>query len=359
MDIAINILIGVVVLSIIALAHELGHFVTGKMIGAKVEEFGLGLPPRIFGVKVGETIYSINAIPFGAFNRFLGEEDPKEPRSLASKSAPARFLVLSAGSLANVVIAVLLFSAAFMVPHDAAIEPVIIKSVAPGSPAEAAGIRDGDTILSVDGQPVKNIVDLHRYIQLNLGSEIAITTRHLDSSTEDIRLTPRWSPPEGEGAIGVMLDVETAMANRTIVRESYPFWQAIPMGTTELAQIFVLNFKGLVSMFTGATPAELVGPVGIVHLTGEAARVGFGQLLEFAAIISLLLAIFNLFPIPALDGGRLVFIFIEWLRHGKRAVSPRTEGLIHFVGLALMLALFVLVAYRDIMRIISGGSLLP
>ena len=128
---------------------------------------------------------------------------------------------------------------------------------------------------------------------------------------------------------------------------------------TELFEVFILNYKGIVSILAGTAAAEMVGPVGIVHLTGEAAKVGFSPLLEFAAIISLLLAIFNLLPLPALDGGRIVFILLELVRRGKRIVSPKTEGIIHFVGLALLLAVFVLVAYRDIIRIISGGSIIP
>jgi regulator of sigma E protease len=354
----ITIIVGIVVLSIIALFHEFGHFITGKLSGVMVKEFGLGLPPRIIGKKWGETIYSINWIPFGAFNSFSGEVDPAEPRSLASKKPGVRLLVFAAGSLMNILLAFLAFSIAFMVPHDVVTEPVMVKDVAPGSPAAVAGIRPGDTLLSVDGESLENIVDLVRSIQLNLGEEITILTMHSDSTEELISVVPRWRPPEGEGAIGVLLDIETAELNQTVSSRSYPFWEAIPKGATELIDILFLYKDGLVSMIAGTEPVEVAGPVGIVQMTGEAAKSGISPLLEFAAIISLVIGIFNFFPLPALDGGRIVFVLLEWIRRGKR-VSPRIEAMVHSIGFFLLIAVMIAITYRDIARIIAGDSLIP
>ena len=350
----ITIVAFLVVLAVLILAHELGHFTTAKAFGVKVEEFGLGFPPRLLSVKLGETRYSINAVPLGGFIKMAGEVDPKETRSLASKNIATRILVLSAGSLMNALLPLLLFSTAFMVPHNIVIAEVVVQEVAPNSPAAIAGIDSGDTILSVNEHPVQNIGDLRRYIQLNLGKETTLVVSHSDSTTEEVQLIPRWKPPEGEGAIGVVV----SMLNPTIVRQSEPFWKAIPLGAKEGIETFVLFKNEIIRIFIGATSLQVGGPVAIAQITGEAAKAGISPLLEFAAFLSINLAIINIFPLPALDGGRIVFVLLEWVRRGKR-ISPKTEGLIHAIGFALLMAAILAITYQDIIRIISGESLIP
>ena len=351
----ISILIGIAALSVIIIAHELGHFISAKATGIKVEEFGLGYPPRLLSFQKGETRYSLNAIPFGGFTRMAGEEDPSEPRNFASKGIGTRLLVLSAGSLMNILLALLLFSITFMIPQDTVMGQVQVEEVAASSPAAEAGIEVGDTILSVNNKEVNNNFDLHRYIQLYLGNDIPILVQHSDTTTEVIRLTPRWKPPEGEGAIGVTIST----INATIIRQSYPFWQAIPKGIGAFAETFSLYKNGLISVVIGAASVEFIGPVGIVQLTGEVAtEAGISPFLEFTALISFLLGIFNLFPLPALDGGRIVFVLLEWVRRGKR-ISPKKEGLVHLVGFVLLLGVLVVITFQDIARIISGESILP
>jgi len=187
MTILISIVSFLVVIAVLILAHELGHFITAKASGVRVEEFGLGFPPRLLSVRRGETRYSLNAIPLGGFVKMAGEEDPKVPGSLASKGIGTRLLVLSAGSLMNLLLPLLLFSIAFMIPQPLEIGQVMIEEVDPDSPAARAGFEPGDTLLSVNEKPVNNIGDLHRYIQLNLGKEITILVKHSDSTTENIQ----------------------------------------------------------------------------------------------------------------------------------------------------------------------------
>ncbi|MFC1950254.1 RIP metalloprotease [Chloroflexota bacterium] len=344
----------IAVLVVLIITHELGHFITAKASGVKVEEFGLGFPPRLLSIKRGETVYSLNAIPLGGFTKMAGEEDPKVSRSLASKSVGTRILVLSAGSLMNALLPLLLFSIAFMVPHNLVMGQVVVEKVALDSPATIAGIELGDTFISINEKPVNNISDLHRYIQLNLGNEVAMLVEHSDSTTEDIQVIPRWKPPEGQGAIGIVVTT----VEPTIVRQSEPFWKAIPLGVSECIETFVLFKNGIISMIIGATPVAVTGPVGIAQITGEAAKAGISPLLEFAAFLSINLAIINIFPLPALDGGRIVFVLLEWVRRGKR-ISPKTEGLVHFIGFALLMAAIMAITYQDIIRIVNGESLLP
>ena len=354
MSVVITILIFLAVLAVIILAHELGHFIAAKAFRVKVEEFGLFFPPRLLKIKRGETLYSLNAIPLGGFTKMAGEEDPKEPRSLASKSVGVRIIVLSAGSIMNALLPLLLFSIAFMVPHDVTIGEVVVEEVALDSPAEAAGIETGDILLSMNDEPVQNIGDVHRYTHLNLGEEVNIMVKHTDATTEEVYLTPRWKPPEGEGSMGVVVST----LNPTVVSQHYPFWEAIPMGFGECYETFVIFKNEIIRVFIGASSFQVTGPVGIAQITGEVAKAGVSPVLEFAGFISINLAIINLFPLPALDGGRIVFVLIEWIRRGKR-ISPKTEGLVHLIGFALLIAAMVAVAYQDIARIIGGESLIP
>lgn len=351
MLIAIVAFLGVLV--VIVLVHEFGHFFTAKVSGVRVDEFGLGFPPRLLSVKWGETRYSLNAVPLGGFVKMAGEEDSKVPGSLASKSIGTRILVLSAGSLMNFLLPLLLFSVAFMIPHDVASGQVLVTEVVPGSPAARAGIEPGDILLEVNGHSTGNIGDLQRNIQLNLGREITILVKRVDL-VEEIQVIPRWRPPEGQGAIGVAVK----LSNATKVRQSYPFWQAIPMGIGDSIETFTLFKNGIISTIIGTVPVTVAGPVGIAQMTGEVAKAGISPLLEFAAFLSINLAIINIFPLPALDGGRIAFVLLEWVRRGRR-IPPKTEGLVHMIGFAMLMALILAITYQDIIRIVSGESLIP
>ena len=337
------------VIIIVILAHEIGHFTTAKLTGVKVEEFGLFYPPRLFSKKRGETIYSINALPLGGFVKMSGEEDPDEPGSLAAKSIPVRLLVLSAGSLMNLLLPFLLLSIAFMVPHDALIGEVQVLEVSPDSPADLVGIEPEDIFLSINEKSIQNTNDLQRYLYLNLGSEVSLLVRHSDATEEELHLVPRWNPPEGEGPLGTLVTTISA----TEFRQSFPFWEAIPLGANRCVEILVLFKNGIIGMVSGALPVDLRGPVGIAEMSGEFARAGVSPFLEFAAMISINLGIINLFPLPALDGGRLAFVLVELIRRGKR-ISPRKEWLIHTVGFFLLIAAILAVTFQDILRIISG-----
>jgi len=350
----VDILIGLLVISVILLAHELGHFISAKAAKVKVEEFGLGFPPRLLSFKRGETTFSLNAIPFGGFNKLAGEEDPEVPSGLAVRSIPTRLLVIGAGSIMNILLALILFSITFMIPQDVLVGNVRVEEVALNSPAAIAGIAPQDTIISLNNRPINNNYDLNRNIQLHLGSEITILVQHGDSTTESFRLVPRWKPPEDEGSIGVMVTT----VNSSIISQSYPFWEAIPKGFVGLYETVILYKNGIIGVIMGTQTADFFGPVGIVQATGEIASYGIVPLLEFAAFISLILGLLNLFPLPALDGGRIAFVLLEWIRRGKR-ISPKREGLVHLIGFIIFMVIMLAVTLQDIIRIVSGESILP
>ena len=343
-----------VLLILLVLTHEIGHFAAARLCKVKVEEFGIGFPPRIWGFKRGETVYSINWIPLGGFTKLLGEEDPTAEGSLASKSIPARILVLGAGSLLNILLPIILFAMAFMIPHLATHEHVIIQDVAANSPAQAAGILPGDRVLSINGHEVQNRGDVSYQIQLNLGNPTTIITQHPDATQKTVVVTPRWNPPQGQGATGVQL----TFSDNTTVTESMPFWEAVPAGFTHSWEILVLFKNEIEGWFVKNTAPQLAGPIAIAQITGEVYKAGISPLLEFMALISINLGVFNLLPFPGLDGGRLVFVLLEWVRRGKR-ISPQKEGLVHLIGFAALILLILVISYFDVARIINGGSLLP
>ena len=386
------------VLGFLIFIHELGHFATAKWFGIKVTEFGFGFPPRIFGVRYGDTVYSLNWIPLGGFVRMVGEEDPSHPRSFAGQAIWKRAVVLVSGSVMNLAFPIAVFATLFTLPHDTVIGTVTITGVSPNSPAQKAGLRPGDTVLEVEGKRVANHIELVQAVMSRLGRPTEFTIRRGLIVTglafspelapvEQVTIVPRLRPPEHvvveevtdpatemslreaqnvnpdaqvgdrirQGAIGVIVGT----ANPKLVKRSFPVWDAIPMAFGRAWDVLTLTQAGLSQWARGGPDPGITGPVGIAQVTGEIAEeipnIGFSPLFEFVALLSISLGIVNLLPIPALDGGRLLFVVIEWVRRGKR-ISPQREGLVHMVGFALLIGFIVLMSYRDVVRIIAGES---
>lgn len=348
----------VAVLVVLIVIHEAGHFVAAKLARVKVLEFGIGFPPRVWGLRKGETVYSINAVPLGGFVKMLGEEDPSEPRSLAGKSAAVRFMVMAAGPFMNLLMAVVLFSALFVIPQVVRVGDVSVVNVAPGSPAEQAGIRPGDVILEANGRTLDNVGHLSYQIALSQGQEMTwLVQRGREQLT--VTLVPRANPPEGEGSAGVRVD----LTNYTNESRSEALWRAPILGLQRTGEVLVLVKNEFIKWISGGAAPEVTGPVGMAHVFGEVAQAEAPPFyrvittLNLAAVISLSLGIVNLLPIPALDGGRILFVAIEWVRRGKR-ISPQKEGLVHLVGFAVLIVVAVLVTFADLDRIFRGESLI-
>jgi len=337
------------VLAIVTLSHEAGHFFSARIFGVKVNEFGLGYPPRLFAKKgKSGTEYSVNLLPLGGFVKLAGEEDPTAPGALASKSHAKRITVLAAGAIVNALLPIILFTVVFALPHQIATGKIEVLAVAAGSPAEVAGVQVGDTILSFNGRQLANNAELGRYIFLDLGETVPMQIQKADGTVVNVTVNPRWNPPAGQGAVGI----ETQTTDVVVTKVHDGFFTAISSGFRETGETMVLFKNSILSLIFGA-PAQFAGPVGIAQMTGEVARAGFGPLLEFTAFLSLNLAILNILPVPALDGGRIAFVVVEWARRGKR-IDPQTEGKIHFIGFVLLIGLILLVTFQDIVRIVGG-----
>ena len=375
-------------LLILVLIHEFGHFLAAKAFGIKVLEFGVGFPPRAKTLfKKGETEYTLNWLPIGGFVRLLGEEDPSDPRSLAAAPRWQRLTVMAAGVIMNLVLAVVLLGVGYMIPRDRSLSQAQIVEVAPDSPAANAqvsgemrdgstplqGIQVGDIVIEVEGREVANTSEMVYANRLNLG-ETQTWKIIRGGSTLTAEVYARWHPPEGQGPTGVRIgapvsctvDDEGNPANcqlKYTQTESvwYWPWEAFPKGAQSLVDTMVLTINEIRVRVGGGGGATIggedqpafTGPVGIADTTGQIIdEAGWRSLIEFAALLSLNLAIFNALPIPMLDGGRRFFVFLEILRGGRR-ISPEKESLVHLTGFALMMAGVIVVTYFDIARLIT------
>ncbi len=351
-------LAAVPIFALMVLVHEFGHFIVAKRAGIRVEEFGIGFPPRLFGIRRGETLYSINALPIGGFVRMPGENGETtdangavDPRSFAVKSARARAAVLLAGVAMNLLLAIVLFSTAEAV-GTVEYRPAIAKVVA-GSAAEKAGVLPGDTILAVDGQPIKYFSDLRRLVGQDISNAptdaktvpVVLTIKHADAQTPET-LTVQ-APVQLQAPLGV----EAQQSDPYHLRP--PIWKAPLLGIQDIGTVAVGTAQGIGMIVHGLIPwnQAVQGPVGIVNITAQTAsavpEVGWYPILFLAGFLSLNLAFFNLLPIPGLDGGRLLFVVIEIVRRGKR-VSPQREALVHLIGMATLIFLVLLVTINDV-----------
>ncbi|MBI3443478.1 site-2 protease family protein [Candidatus Woesebacteria bacterium] len=356
-----TILIFLLVLSILVLVHEFGHFLVARRTGVLVEEFGIGLPPRIFGKKIGETTYSINLLPFGGFVKLHGESGEEKlihpTRAFVNKSKRVRIAIVIAGVLMNFILATVAFGVVYFfsgIPRET--KNVKVLEVRSGSPAEAADFQVGDIVRKVDGKDVSTTNEFITLVEEKRGKEVEIELNlPAQAGTKKILVTPRESPPEGEGPLGVVISTSEIYYPPALVRPFvgiyYGFKESIVWGKT-----VILGFAKIFTDLAGGTlPKDVAGPVGIFAITSEAAKFGILALINFLGILSVNLAVLNIIPFPALDGGRLLFIGIETFL--GRKVVPRVEAIIHTVGMIILLVLIFAITAHDIQRLISAGGI--
>ncbi len=351
------------VLSILILGHELGHFIVAKLFGVYVEEFGLGLPPRVFGKKFGETIYSLNLLPIGGFVKLHGEtlqEKAQFPeRSFSNKSKLARVLISLAGIVMNFFVAFICFAVVYSfigIPRETG--NVRITDVAAQTPAQVAGFLVGDIIRKVDTKEVKSNSDFISSVEEKKGKTIKIEVERVIDGTSQrkvISVIPRASPPEGEGPLGV------AISSTEIYFP--PIWQRPFVGayygaiesvnTTKAVVLGLFGVAGDVSK--GQVPKGTVGPFGIFALVEYVSRLGIIPLVNFVGVISINLAIVNLIPFPPLDGSRVLFVGLELIF--KKKMLPKIESIIQNAGMVILLLLMLAITAREIPTAIKSGSI--
>lgn len=377
----INILVFILILSILVLIHEFGHFYAAKKFGVRVEEFGFGLPPRVFGKRIGETLYSLNLLPFGGFVKLTGEDDAteeeevekaeKDPRNFLSKSPLKRAIIIAAGVVMNLLLAVVLYYVFFMATGFKSFSipmffdynfrfgnterfTTAVLGIGEDTPASRAGILQGEAILEIDGAPVRNLQDVKRELNGKEGTEVRVLLMNVRGFDRDIRtlsLTPE-TDADGEAIMGVYIN------DVVVLDYGHNKLAAGPAHAYNMISYSMFTFSKLVGQSfqqrdISPVSSSVSGPVGIFSIVGNIIDEGeypLLSLLDLVALLSVSLAIINILPFPALDGGRLLFIIIEKIR-GKR-LEPNIEIAVHKIGIILLLGLIVLITIRDISRII-------
>jgi regulator of sigma E protease len=367
-----NIILFLIVLAVLVLVHEFGHFIVAKKSGIRVDEFGLGFPPKIWSVKKGETTYSLNAIPFGGFVKIFGENPneeslsgPDSARSFVKKPRYIQAAVLIAGIVFNLLFAWLLISISFLFGVTASSidyarygerlqDPhIVVTMVQKGAPAEKAGLKAGDTILAVTtvakaGPAGENIEveQVKKTISESVGKPISVLYSRA-GQTLSAEMTATTSLLAGKYAVGIAME-NVGMLQLPI---HLAIWEGGRLTIHAIGAVAVGLFDFVWDAVTGKADFSTVsGPIGIVGLVGDAARIGITHLLTFTAFISINLAIINLVPFPALDGGRLLFVAIEAII--RRPIKHSVANALNLVGFALLMLLMIIVTYKDIAKLL-------
>ena len=363
-------LVFIVLLGPLMLIHELGHFVVAKKAGIRVEEFGLGLPPRAAHLfKLGETEYTLNWLPIGAFVRMTGEENPEDPRSFAAQPKRWRLATLAAGPLMNFLGGFVILTLAYLFFATQPTEfRYRINQVMAGSPAEQIGLQPGDAILAVNGadmiqklEPASgaqpDVGALRRQVRQFIGQPIEIVVLRAGEPEQIVRLSGRLPPDaNAEAPLGVSLIIEVTKSERV----AYTLPEALLAAGLEVGGAIAALVQLPVRLVNQTLALEQLRPISVVGITNIGVELidssvtesqGLMPFLRFAAVVSIAIALTNLLPLPALDGGRILFILIEALR-GRR-VDPRREQWVHAVGFAFLLALSVVVIIMDIVNPVS------
>jgi regulator of sigma E protease len=347
----------ILLFGLLVFLHELGHYLMAKLVGIDVEEFGFGFPPRLVKLfQFRETEVTLNWIPFGAFVRPKGENDPAVPGGMASASPIARLGVLFGGPVMNVLTGILLFSILFTYLGAPQRDQVQVQEVSAGSPAEQAGLKPGDLLVTVNGETINSIEKLQAAVSQNLGKEISIVYARAGQQTE-VRATPRVSPPPNQGALGII------MGNP--IRE-ISWAESIPLAgqiTLDQGRRFLMLPVQLIQGSLSPDEGRFVGPVGIFNIfetvreqdasiaATEPERPNNLNTIGLLATLSVALGLTNLLPIPALDGGRILFVLPELIL--RRRIPARYENMIHFVGFVALILLMIYVTTQDIINPIT------
>lgn len=345
------------VLSVLVLVHEWGHYYTAKKIGAKVEEFGLGFPPRAFSWKGKDGMtWSLNWIPLGGFVKIKGEsgQDRTDEDSFAHKSIPARLLVLCAGVGMNMILAIILLSIGFLIGVPTVTETIVddhavifdeaitVTDVLVDSPASQAGLEPGDQLVSINGISYNDGAMARDALVSEDGSPVEVEIQRGEERLT-YQLSTMYYEELDRQIVGVGL-LETG-------RVKYP-WYLAPVKGVEATVAYtwqiLVGFGTIIgsAFHQDSAPVDVAGPIGIAVMTGEVVALGFVYLLQFAAILSINLAILNILPIPALDGGRVLFVLIEAVR--RKPNNQTVEAVVHNIGFALLMVLVIIVTYKDI-----------
>ena len=340
----LTVIAAIFVFGLLVLVHELGHFITAKMTGMRVDEFAIGFGPKLISTKRGETVYSIRAVPLGGFNDIAGMDptnDEAGDRGFWRKPVLSRMIVILAGSAMNFILPVILFFGIFFFSgvSSPSTDP-IIGTVIESKAADQAGLMAGDRIIKIDGAEVTTWEDFSKKIQAVTEEKPIALTYERDGKISEVSITPTYDSASKRFLIGV---------NSLIVKNDVGLFESMKLAVERTIEIIAFMLTALVGIFSNPSSAELAGPIGIAQMAGKFAADGFVPLLNFAALLSLNLGIINLLPVPALDGGHFVTLALEAVR-GK-PLGPKALIYAQRVGVALLLLLMLFATKNDIVRV--------
>lgn len=324
-----NFVIAILVFVAIVMIHEFGHYIVAKLSGVRVEEFAIGMGPKIVGKKKGETLYSLRAIPIGGFCKLTGEDEASEDaKAFNNKPLLTRMAVIFFGPLMNFILAIFIFSLVIS-------QTTVVNEVIPDKPAYTSGFQKGDKIVEINGKKIEDWNSVKHSISSNPDTPINVTIER-KNQMKDIIVTPVIENKAEGAIIGITPSLKISGIS-------------VKDGLYTTIEVSKAMLEFLLRLFTGrASSDEVSGPVGIIIFINEAAKVGFLYLLNLTAFLSLNLGILNLLPIPALDGGRLMFLLIEMVR--RKPIEAEKEGFINFVGFVALMVLAVIIAYKDLIK---------
>ena len=336
-----TLLAAIFVFGLLVLVHELGHFITAKMVGMRVDEFALGFGPKLLSRKYGETIYSLRIIPLGGFNKIAGmdPDEEQDARSFCAKPVWARMLVIIAGSAMNLLLPVLLFFIVFVSAGvDRVSEEPVIGKVFQGKPAAVSGLLTGDRVLTVNEEAITSWRQFVVAIQTNAGNTVSLTLER-NGERKLVTVIPEYDEKAKRGIIGVMPNIENYQPT---------LLESVALAVKQNITVTGAMLAGLADMVTGKAAADVAGPVGVAQMAGQVAQQGFIPLLQFAAFLSINLGIINLLPVPVLDGGHVVTLLIEAVR--RKPLNRNILQTVQMIGFALLMLLLLVATFMDFTR---------
>lgn len=338
-----TVIAAILIFCILIFVHELGHFITAKLLKIRVHEFALGMGPKLFGKQKGETLYSVRAFPIGGFCALEGEDTSSEDdRALSNKPAWVKLIVLVAGSFMNILLGFILLLLMFGTAKQIVVPQV--ATVAAGGAAEACGVLPGDEILKINGKSIHVVGDLYWEKDKLTGEETELVVRR-GGEKKILSITPEKT------AEGISLGVSLGTCdNNFFLTVKQGFYTTI-FYSRVILETFIDLLRGNIGVSSMSGPIGIVSEIGsAVEETAQNGWEGFLNLLQLAVLLTINLGVFNLLPVPALDGGRIFFVFVEMIR--RKPIPPEKEGLVHMIGFALLILLSLFIAYMDVLRLI-------
>jgi regulator of sigma E protease len=337
----LTILATILVFGVLVTVHELGHFVTAKLTGMRVDEFAIGFGPKIFQTKSGDTLYSLRAIPLGGFNKIAGmdPDDKVDEKGFNSKPILSRMLVILAGSFMNFVLPIVLFFMIFLISGvDTPVNEPVIGQVFPKMPAVEAGLMPGDKIVSLNSHKIKNWDEIVKIFKDAKENSVSVEVERAGALRTYV-VVPKYQKEMDRTLVGI---------SPKYVKEPLGVFEAAQLSVSHTKNTIVMMVDGLYKIISGKSPAEVAGPIGVAQMAGKIAQDGFLPLLTFIAFLSINLGVVNLLPLPALDGGYFILLVLEAFR--KKTLPASVLEKIQIVGIALILIITVFSTFKDLTR---------